>query len=77
MEKAPLTMDINHLHGQVVGQRALILALAGSLMAKEQFRSRGLERLEEARTAFLASQAPEATRDGIDAIESWLLSVTG
>lgn len=77
MKKEPLTMDINHLHGQLVGQRALILALAGSLMAKDQFRSRGLERLEDARTAFLLSKAPDATRDGIDAIETWLLTVTG
>ena len=76
MKNAPLSIDINHLHGQLIGQRALIRAIAGALMSKDHFREVGLAQLERTRTAFLASQAPEATPDGIDAVETWLLTVT-
>lgn len=76
MNDAPSIIDINHLHGQVAAQRALLLGLANLLLDRSTFREEGLKRLEALRIAFLASHCPDATRDGIDAVEQWLLTVT-
>jgi hypothetical protein len=77
MKSTPLNQDINYLQGQLHGQQALLLGLANLLLSKEQFRAQGLERLGIARDATLSEPVPETTLLGIDAIETWLLNVTG
>ena len=77
MTSIPFTPDINYLHGQLLGQRALILGLAGLLVEQPQFRQEGLVRLQAVRDSVVAQPVQETTLAGIDSIAAWLRNVTG
>lgn len=76
MHEKPLNEDINYLQGQIHGLRALVLALADTLMDKETFRQEGKRKLETQRTALLSAAVVETTLDGIDEVVAWLSNVT-
>ena len=77
MANTPLNQDINYLQGQLHGQRALILGLANLLLDAQSFRAEGQKRLQSTRDSLVMSPVQETTLAGIDAVESWLLTVTG
>jgi len=68
---------INYLQGQLHGQRALILGLANLLLDATSFRAEGLKRLQSTRDVLVGCPVQETTLAGIDAVETWLLKVTG
>jgi len=77
MQEVPLNQDINYLQGQLHGQRALILRMANLLLDATSFRAEGLKRLQSTRDVLVGSPVQETTLAGIDAVETWLLKVTG
>lgn len=73
---AQITDDIHHLQGQVLGLRALVLALGNLLLTREDLREEGLTRLEAQRDALLAMAVSDRQFEGLASVEQWLLKVT-
>ena len=76
MSDKPLNEDIHYLNGQIDALTALVLAIAGSTMDKEQFRQQALARLDSLETMTLPKSVPEARLRGIEDMRRWLLAVT-
>lgn len=71
-----LAKDPNFLLGYIEATRALVLAVAGAAIDREEFLAAGLQRLESLRTALHAEPVAERRLEAIDRTERWLRHVT-
>lgn len=71
-----LQEQIDHLQGQVIGLRQLVLTLAQLSYEVDTLRDAGPGSIQRARDALLAQTVSEATLTGIDLTEQWLLHAT-
>lgn len=70
------TYDINFLAGQMLAQRAALLALAKLTSEPEEWKAQALEDIERTKASLLSEPVPERLLDGIAEVETWLLSAT-
>lgn len=77
MSKQELEKDPEYVQGQIDSLYALVLAIAGETMTKEDFLTAGTRRLEGARVPVLNSKSSDARLKAIDVAEVWLKSVVG
>lgn len=71
-----LQQQIDHLQGQVIALRQLILAQAALNRDIDGLRDQGFEHIAAARDSLLAQTVSEATLAGVDLTEEWLAHVT-
>lgn len=69
---APLHLNPQYLHGQLLALRAVVVSLARVTADPASFREASLQRLELLRTALLGEPVSDAQLAGVDEFELWL-----
>lgn len=78
MTQMTMQESFDHLQGQVIALRQLVLALAEANLdlQPDEFRSDGLRHIARARDYLLSQPVSESTLAGIEMTEQWLQRVT-